>query len=439
MILIVDDDRTIRLALSLLLKKNGYETALAANPDEAIAIVRETHPEVIMMDMNYNFTTSGQEGIELLQRVRILSPESQVILMTAWASIPLAVEAMRLGAFDFISKPWDNHDLLKRIATAISLSEPPAGNSDRPFDRVGIVGQNRQLLDILNTVERVAPTEASVLITGENGTGKEMIAQAIHANSLRSKGPMVKVNLGGISQSLFESEMFGHTKGAFTGAVSDRKGRFEMADKGTIFLDEIGDLDLSCQVKILRVLQEHTFEPLGQSKTRHVDIRVVSATNAELSDMVRDGRFREDLFYRINLITLRLPSLRERRDDIPLLINHFCRTAKLNYKPEFTSEAMELMTRLPWYGNIRELRNAVERLALITGDRPIDVADVEHGIQTDPITLTSKNTIPVSMDEIERKAVERALSDASGNISRAAAILGISRQALYRRMNKHGL
>ncbi len=437
MILIVDDDRTIRLALSMLLKRAGYETAQAASPDEAITIVRETSPELILMDMNFNFTTSGQEGIELLQKVRVLSPESQVILITAWASIPLAVEAMRLGAFDFIAKPWDNHDLLKRIATAISLSGNSERMSDKTFDRAGIIGQDPQLLEILRTVERVAPTEASVLITGENGTGKELIAQAIHANSARRSGPMVKVNLGGISQSLFESEMFGHKKGAFTGAVSDRKGRFELADKGTIFLDEIGDLDLTCQVKMLRVLQEHTFEPLGQSRPRHVDIRVVSATNADLPSMVAEGRFREDLFYRLNLITLHLPALRERSSDIPLLVRHFSRELKLGYIPEFSAEAMTLMSRLPWYGNIRELRNMVERLAIITGDRIIEPSDIEANIPNE--TIAAKNVTPVSIVDMERQAVERALNNAGGNVSRAAATLGISRQALYRRMEKYGL
>ncbi|MDE7396171.1 MAG: sigma-54 dependent transcriptional regulator, partial [Muribaculum sp.] len=383
------------------------------------------------------FTTSGPEGIELLQKGRVLSPESQVILITAWASIPLAVEAMRLGAFDFIAKPWDNHDLLKRIATAISLSGNSERSADNVFDRVGIIGQDPQLLEILRTVERVAPTEASVLITGENGTGKEMIAHAVHANSARRSGPMVKVNLGGISQSLFESEMFGHKKGAFTGAVSDRKGRFELADKGTIFLDEIGDLDLTCQVKMLRVLQEHTFEPLGQSRPRHVDIRIVSATNADLPSMVADGRFREDLFYRINLITLHLPALRERSSDIPLLVRHFSRELKLGYIPEFSAEAMTLMSRLPWYGNIRELRNMVERLAIVSGDRIIEPADIERNIS--PEAKSAKNIVPASIEDMERQAVERALNNAGGNVSRAAATLGISRQALYRRMEKFGL
>ncbi len=342
-----------------------------------------------IMDMNFTRATTGDEGLILLRQVKIFQPELPVILITAWGSIPLAVEGMKKGAFDFITKPWDNKTLLQRVKTALQLNvEPVTGNVDA-FDRSEIIGNSNALTEVLDKARRVAPTDASVLITGENGTGKELIAQAIHRNSKRRDNPFVMVNLGGISQSLFESEMFGHAKGAFTGAVDSRKGRFELADTGTIFLDEIGDLDLSCQVKMLRVLQQHTFEPLGDSNPRHIDIRVICATNADLQAMVADGSFREDLMYRINLIKLHLPPLRERRDDIPLLIRHF---ASLQ-NAEFSSEAIEYLSKLPYPGNIRQLKNIVDSTILITGKNLITLADTQPNISaTDMDISTAKST-----------------------------------------------
>ena len=326
MILVIDDDSAIRTSLSFMLKRLKYDVQAVSTPKEAIAVVRSVAPELILMDMNFSLTTSGDEGITLLKQVKIFRPDTPVILMTAWGSIQLAVKGMQAGAFDFITKPWNNAALIQRIETALELNgakkEEPQKDADE-FDRSHIIGKSKALMEVLNTIKRISRTNASVLITGESGTGKELIAEALHRNSPRAKKPFVKVNLGGISQSLFESEMFGHKKGAFTDASSDRIGRFELADKGTIFLDEIGDLDLSCQVKLLRVLQEQTFEVLGDSRPRKVDIRVVSATNANLAQMVQEHTFREDLFYRINLITVHLPALRERKEDIPLLVRHF--------------------------------------------------------------------------------------------------------------------
>ncbi|MDE6572905.1 MAG: sigma-54 dependent transcriptional regulator, partial [Duncaniella sp.] len=314
-ILIVDDDSSIILSLSMLLKRAGHTIVSAHSEAEAVKIVRDSlrgtpsdKISLALMDMNYTSSTSGRDGLELLQKIKILLPALPVILMTAWGSIPLAVEGVKLGAMDFITKPWDNRDLLSRIDTALSLnseSSPLSTNDNGAFD--GIIGESENLKSILDKVRKAAPTDAAVLITGENGTGKELIARAIHRLSRRSNGPFVTVNLGGMPSTLFESEMFGYAKGAFTGATSDRIGRFEAADSGTIFLDEIGDLDTSCQVKILRVLQEHTFERLGESAPRRADIRVVCATNVDLPAAVAEGRFREDLFYRINLITINLP------------------------------------------------------------------------------------------------------------------------------------
>ncbi len=391
-----------------------------------------------IMDMNFTRATTGDEGLILLRQVKIFQPELPVILITAWGSIPLAVEGMKKGAFDFITKPWDNKTLLQRVKTALQLNvEPVTGNVDA-FDRSEIIGNSNALTEVLDKARRVAPTDASVLITGENGTGKELIAQAIHRNSKRRDNPFVMVNLGGISQSLFESEMFGHAKGAFTGAVDSRKGRFELADTGTIFLDEIGDLDLSCQVKMLRVLQQHTFEPLGDSNPRHIDIRVICATNADLQAMVADGSFREDLMYRINLIKLHLPPLRERRDDIPLLIRHF---ASLQ-NAEFSSEAIEYLSKLPYPGNIRQLKNIVDSTILITGKNLITLADTQPNISaTDMDISTAKidNGSGLTINELERNTILKTIEETGGNISQMASRLGITRQSLYRRLKKYGI
>lgn len=323
MILIVDDDTAVRLSLRLLLRSKGYATIEAASPLQALEVVRKTVPCLVLLDMNFSRSTSGEEGIILLREIKIFCPATPVILMTAWGSIPLVVKGVKAGAFDFVTKPWDSISFLQLIKVAIDLNGGTGVGGDAGhFDRSFIIGRSPALLEILSTIERIAHTDASVLIMGENGTGKELIAEAIHRNSLRRNHRLVKVNLGGIASSLFESEMFGHKKGAFTGATSDREGRFALADKGTIFLDEIGDLDLNLQVKLLRVLQEHTYEMLGDSHTRRTDVRVICATNADLPDMVSRKTFREDLFYRINLITVKLPPLRERREDIPLLVNH---------------------------------------------------------------------------------------------------------------------
>ncbi|MDE5807049.1 MAG: sigma-54 dependent transcriptional regulator [Muribaculaceae bacterium] len=441
MILIIDDDPTVRMSLKILLRRAGYTTEEASTPDEALAKARNAAFDLILMDMNYSLSTTGEEGLELLLKMRIFQPDAPVILITAWGSIELAVEGMRAGAYDFITKPWDNRTLLQRIETALSLNNEKgnAGERELPkFNRGGIIGSDPALLDLLSTVERIAPTDASVLILGENGTGKEMVAHAIHANSHRRDNPFVMVNLGGIAQSLFESEMFGHVKGAFTGAVSDRKGRFEMADKGTIFLDEIGELDLSCQVKLLRVLQQHTFEPLGDSRTRKVDIRVVSATNADLPAMVNDRTFREDLFYRLNLITLRMPPLRERPSDIPALLKHFLTNAAASCGravPDIDGETMEWLVRLPYPGNIRQLKNMAERALLIGGETLHKKDFYTPGISPENAPASFSSTL----ESRERINIKDALDAAGGNLSRAARALGITRQALYRRIEKYGL
>ena len=447
MILIIDDDSAVRSSLSFMLKRAGYEAQVVPGPWEAIEVVRTVAPDLILMDMNFTLSTTGEEGLTLLKQVKVFRPDTPVILMTAWGSIQLAVQGMQAGAFDFIPKPWNNAALLQRIETALELSTAPKETTQEQndaFNHNHIIGRSQGLTDVLNTIARIAKTNASVLITGESGTGKELIAEAIHINSQRAKHPFVKVNLGGISQSLFESEMFGHKKGAFTDASADRTGRFEMADKGTIFLDEIGDLDLSCQVKLLRVLQDQTFEVLGDSRPRKTDIRVVSATNADLRKMVNERTFREDLFYRVNLITVKLPALRERREDIPLLVRHFAdRQAETNGLPrtEFSADAMQFLSRLPYPGNIRELKNLVERTILVSGKPTLDASDfdAQYIRHNDQKAAESTSFIGMTLDEIERQTILQALERHKGNLSQVAMALGISRAALYRRLEKHNI
>lgn len=449
MILVIDDDIAIRTSLSLLLKRVGYGVKTVAKPKEAIETVREQTPQLILMDMNFSLSTSGEEGLVLLKQVKLFCPTIPVMLMTAWGSIELAVKGMQAGAFDFITKPWNNTALLERIHTALELNKQSATTPDEvpdDFDRSFIIGKSPALEEVLHTVKRIAPTNASVLITGESGTGKELIAEALHRNSLRRNQNFVKVNLGGISQSLFESEMFGYRKGAFTDALTDHKGRFELADKGTIFLDEIGDLDVGSQVKLLRVLQDQTFEPLGDSRPHQLDIRVVCATNADLRQRIQDGLFREDLYYRINLIHIHLPALRERREDIPLLARHFIGLqAAANHLPpaNLSKDAEDYLLSLPFPGNIRQLKNTVERTLLISGKPTLAADDFRlygdlNSTGTVPET-TSEETSARTLDDIERQAVMRVMSRCDGNISQAAQELGISRAALYRRLEKYGL
>lgn len=447
MILIIDDDSAIRTSLSLLLKHAGYEVKAVSMPKEAMEVVRSHTPRLILMDMNFSLSTDGVEGLTLLKQVKLFLPEVPVILMTAWGSIELAVQGMQAGAFDFITKPWQNILLMQRIETALQLTEEKKEETtveENGFDRSGIIGKSKALTEILKTVQRIAPTTAPVLIMGESGTGKELIAEAIHRNSQRCRKPFVKVNLGGISQSLFESEMFGHKKGAFTDAATDRIGRFEMADKGTIFLDELGELDLSCQVKMLRVLQEQTFEVLGDSRPRKVDVRVVCATNANLAARVQEKTFREDLFYRVNLITIHLPALRERREDIPLLVRHFAtQLCSRNELPpvSISDGAMDYLESLPYPGNIRELKNLVERTLLMSNKSMLDASDFKaqyHPMETS-VNAAAQSLQGYTLEEMEKQAILQALEQYGHNLSQVAQALGITRQSLYRRMEKFNL
>jgi DNA-binding NtrC family response regulator len=452
-ILIVDDDIAITTSLKLLLKQAGFLSLVAFQPDEAEKQMAENQIDLIILDMNFSRSTSGDEGLGFLQIVKKRNPEIPVILITAWASIPLAVKGMKLGASDFIHKPWNNDQLLNSIKTQLSLStgllsEQTDMNREqlnRSFDFANIIGDDPEFLKILQTVGRICKTDASVLITGESGTGKEAIAQAIHENSRRKNNPFIKVNLGGISSTLFESEMFGHKKGAFTDAKTDRQGRFEAADKGTIFLDEIGDLDPNCQVKLLRILEDRKFEVLGSSKTQAVDVRIISATNRNLEKMVEDHQFREDLYYRINLITLSLPPLRKRPGDIPLLVEKYLNNIKKIYGREHlevTHNAIDWLKKQPWPGNVRELKNLVERTVLVSGKDILETEDFSSQFYDSP-QKGEQDGLPavgsMTLEEIEESMIRKSLQFHEHNISKVAQSLGLSRGALYRRMEKYGI
>jgi len=451
MILIVDDDASITASLALLLKQNGYASVQAHSPSEAMAVLRRERIRLVLQDMNFSRETSGAEGIDLLERIRAEEPSLPVILITAWGSIQLAVEGMKRGAADFVTKPWANATVLQSIETALKLATPheekdvTRAELDERFDFSNIIGTDPKMIRMLEMIGRVAPTDASVLITGESGTGKELVAEAVHRNSRRRSGPFVKVNLGGISSTLFESEMFGHVRGAFTDARETRRGRFEMADGGTIFLDEIGELDPSSQVKLLRVLQDRTFEVLGSSRARTVDVRVIAATNRVLHELVQRGEFREDLLYRLNLINIHLPPLRDRRGDIPRLANHFLRLANEAYRADvgsISTRAMEWLRSQAWPGNIRQLRQTIDRAVLIRGGRELDVDDffaVRDAAAAAPREETLPDAGTMTLDEMEKRMIVKCFKHYDGNVSRAAEALGISRAALYRRMEKYGI
>jgi DNA-binding NtrC family response regulator len=448
MILIIDDDIAVRTSLSLLLESARYKTVCATHPEEANNLLGSGKIDLIILDLNFTASTTGKEGMELLAQIRKQDNNIPVILITGWGSIELAVQGMKAGANDFVHKPWNNEYLIQSVKTLLDLKGNKKENRTRKeidtnFHFQNIIGEDQKLLSILETIGRVAATDASVLITGESGTGKELIAEAIHQNSARRNRPFIKVNLGGISSSLFESEMFGHVRGSFTDAKFDRAGRFEMANKGTIFLDEIGELDPGSQVKLLRVLQDRTYEVLGSSRTKTVDVRVVCATNKILNDMVGRGTFREDLLYRINLITIHLPALRERPGDIPLLVNFFIDNLKeIYHRPALsvTRGAVKWLQQLPLPGNVRQLKNLVERTILVNAKDELDTEDFRSQLELSPVskgTMQLPGVGVLTLEEIEIEMIRRAMDYHQNKIAKAAASLGLTRSALYRRLDKY--
>jgi DNA-binding NtrC family response regulator len=450
MILIIDDDIAVRTSLLLLLQSEGYEAMAAASETEALNTLKQYDISLVILDLNFSIETSGKEGMALLEKVRQMNAVIPVILITGWGTIELAVQGMKLGANDFINKPWNNEHLLQSIKTLLDLQDKTSEHHTRKqldvlYNFKHIIGEDAKIIGLLDTIGRVAATDASVLIMGESGTGKELIAEAIHQNSLRKSKPFIKVNLGGISTSLFESEMFGHVRGAFTDARIDRVGRFEMANKGTIFLDEIGDLDAGSQVKLLRVLQDRTYEVLGSSRTKMVDVRVVSATNRNLDEMVDKGTFREDLLYRINLITVKLPALRERPKDIPLLVNFFINNLKEIYnRPSLTvtKEAMKWLQQLPLPGNIRQLKNLVERSVLVSRKDVLDTEAFRSQLELSPGkkgSIQLPDVGALTLDEVEVLMIKKALEHHNNKVSKAASALGLTRSSLYRRLEKYNI
>nr|WP_262497174.1 sigma-54 dependent transcriptional regulator [Neolewinella xylanilytica] len=447
----MDDDRTVCKSLELLLKRAGYSVMCIHGPAEALPAVASFRPALVLLDLNFAVETTGRAGMHLLGELLATDPGLPVIQMTGWATVQLAVEGMKAGARDFIAKPWDNHELLNAIQQQLKDGRRSAGTTSSKTEKAatiptpdpfaGIIGDSRQLRTIIQQARRVAGTQASVLITGESGTGKELIAEAIHSTSHRSEGPFVAVNLGGVPEGLFESELFGHKAGAFTDARSDRRGRFELAAGGTLFLDEIGDLAAAAQVKLLRVLQERQYERLGESQSRPTDVRIISATSRNLESMVTAGTFREDLLYRINLIHLHLPPLRERPGDILPLADHFLDSARRRYdrpKLELSPEAQSWLRRQTFPGNVRQLQNLIERTAILSPEETITAGQLQRQ-SGGPGTVSNFAPSGITLEQMEIKMIRLALARNDGEITATARELGLTRAALYRRIEKHGL
>ncbi len=445
-ILIADDQRDVLEALRLLLKAEGIASLQAMSPEAALEIVRTKSVSVVLMDLNYTRdTTSGQEGLELLAQIRALDAELPVVVMTAWGTIDIAVEAMRRGANDFVEKPWDNARLLSilRNQANFGATRKRAQKLEREVEilrgtRADFVAESAAMRPILDMIARVGPTDANILVLGENGTGKGLIADLLHQNSRRADKALIKVNMGGIAESVFESEMFGHVRGAFTDAKQDRIGRFELADGGTLFLDEVGNIPVAQQPKLLRVLEDGEFERLGSSRTSRANIRLISATNADLADDVAKGRFRKDLLFRLNTVELRLPPLRERKEDIlPLARGLLARFAERYQRSalKLSPSAERALIGYGWPGNVRELSHVLERAVLMARGGEID--DLAFSFPAPQATETELDHM--TLDAAEEMMVRRAMIRAEGNVQRASDILGLSRAALYRRLEKYGI
>lgn len=449
-ILVADDQEDVLEAMRLLLKPEGYRIKTATSPREVMRIVRKEDYDLLLMDLNYHEdTTSGQEGLELIEEVTGIDDIMPVVVMTAWGSIELAVEAMRLGARDFIQKPWDNDKVLATVKTQLELCKAlrlgrqlEEENRTLKAGKAGaapvMIAEAPSMKPVMQLIDRVAPADANVLITGENGTGKGLVASLIHARSSRVGGALVTVNTGGLAESLFESELFGHVKGAFTDAKTDRAGRFELAHDGTLFLDEIANVPLNQQAKLLRVLETGEFERVGSSKTRKSNARILSATNANLLELIGKGDFRQDLLFRLNTIEIELPALRDRREDLLLLaqfcLERHCRKYRREIT-EFDEPARRLLLGYAWPGNVRELNHVVERAVLMASTDRIRADDLGLRGGGD----IAKSLEDMSIEEVEAFLVKKALKRSGGNVSRAAEALGLSRSAFYRRLEKYGI
>jgi DNA-binding NtrC family response regulator len=446
-ILIADDQPDVLEALRFLLKSEGYKIESAESPEEVLRLFENRDFDLVIMDLNYSRdTTSGQEGLDLLQKIQSLDPMVRVVVMTAWGSVDVAVEAMRRGARDFIQKPWENERLSSIVRTQLELSNALKRGQRLEAENQLLRGENLPTMiaqspamqPVLQLISRVGPSDANVLITGEPGTGKEVVARTLYAISSRSTRPMVTVNAGGLAEGVFESELFGHVKGAFTDAKMDRVGRFELADTGTLFLDEIANVPMNLQAKLLRVLETGEMERVGSSKTKKVDVRVISATNANLLEEVENGRFRQDLVFRLNTIEIHVPALRERREDIGPLASHFLGIHSQRYRKQlagFDNAALQALHEHVWAGNVRELNHVIERAVLMAQDNQIRLSD----LALRPGQGGSPRLEDMSLEDVEAFLIKKALARYQGNVSHAAAALGLSRSALYRRLQRYGL
>ena len=448
-VLLADDQPDVLQALRLLLKSEGCRIETATSPAAVLAAVEAQDFDVALIDLNYTRdTTSGAEGLSLLSRLQALDTPMPVVVMTAWGTVEVAVDAMRRGARDFIQKPWDNERVLAVVRTQVELGRALRRSQRLEAEnrllrseggaRPTLIAESGSMQPVLQLIARVGPSDANVLITGDNGSGKGTVAQALHSLSVRASRPLMTVNAGGLSEGVFESELFGHVKGAFTDAKSDRVGRFELADGGTLFLDEIANISLGLQAKLLRVLETGEFERVGSSRTRRVNVRVVSATNANLDDEVAAGRFRQDLLFRLNTIEIHIPPLRERREDVPLLARHFLEQHATRYRKRMTGfepAAMQLLLDHSWPGNVRELDHAVERAVLMAQDDTIRARDLGLRSSRDAGTRLED----MSLEDVEAFLIKKALARYGGNVSHAAKALGLSRSALYRRLQRFGL
>ncbi len=451
-VLIVDDDEDVLLAARLLLKKHAALIHTEKNPDTIPMLLKNESYDVILLDMNFTKdVTSGREGFHWLNEILTIDPSAVVILITAYGDVSLAVRGIKEGATDFVMKPWQNEKLIATISTAgklrqsrlalddmRSLQEQLSADLDQPFSE--LVGGCAAMQQVFATISKVAATDANVLILGDNGTGKELVARELHRQSERSEEVFISVDMGAISETLFESELFGHTKGAFTGAKEDRPGRFEIADGGTLFLDEIGNLSLPLQAKLLTVIQNRKVTRVGSNKSRDIDIRLICATNMPIHQMVSSREFRQDLLYRINTVEINLPPLHERQDDIPMLVDHFLKIYSQKYrKPQARVNASTLkkLQKYHWPGNIRELQHAIERAIIMSDSQMLQPSDFffsESEQQEDGLIFDNYN-----LEEVEKLVIRKAIAKHAGNISQAARELGLTRASLYRRLEKYGL
>ena len=456
-VLVVDDNEDVLTAVRLLLRDHAQTVHTATSPAALPTLLRETRYDCVLLDMNFSRdASSGREGLQWLENARAIDPGVVVVMVTGYGDVDLAVRAMKHGAADFVTKPWSNERLVGAVEAAARLrrsreeaaplaapaSAPPAGTGAVAGGLPGLVGESPAMGAVYETVRKVAPTDANVLVLGENGTGKELVARAVHDLSRRAGGPFVPVDLGAVPPSLFEAELFGHAKGAFTGAAADRAGRFEAASGGTLFLDEVGNAEPTEQAKLLAALQRREVVRVGEAKARPVDVRLVSATNAPVYERVAEGRFRQDLLYRINTVELRLPPLRERGGDLDLLADHFLARYAAEYgRPVvgFTDGARARMRQYGWPGNVRELQHTVERAVILTEGEAVGEGDLQFSATPPAETGGALSAGTLDLEEIERAAVRKALAQHGGNITHAAEALGLTRKSLYRRIEKYGL